>query len=109
MKNRHDNHEEYTAPTRTPDFAEESRDECSLVNFRDKLKKIQAGFYSVQVGEQLNIRIDGINVLTAHKNGIPCGNIISHYNGTMVTCIRNGRSFYAKVMTKQGDIHVFCA
>jgi hypothetical protein len=108
MKGRTDPLDSYTAPTSTPSFTPDNRDECAFISFHEKLKKIQPAFHSVKIGDELDIRIDGVNILTVHKGSTVYGNIVSSFNGSVVKCKRNGRAFKVKVLSKAGDIQVYC-
>jgi len=108
MKGKPDPYDSYTSPASTPSFTRDNKDECSLIDFIDKLKKIQAGFASVSVGDELDIRVENINVLVVYNGNTPCGNIVSSFNGKIIQCKRNGRTFRVKVLSKSGDIRVYC-
>lgn len=109
MKGRNnDSYDQYTSTINSSYTDQSNQDECIGIDFSTTLKKIQSGFYKLNIGDILEIRLESINVLNAYSDdGQICGNIVSSFNGRIVSCIRKKRDFSAKILNMSGNVQVY--
>ncbi|RZK25564.1 MAG: hypothetical protein EOO43_05180 [Flavobacterium sp.] len=81
--------------------------DCSHVNIRTKLSNIQVAFDKVNEGQLLPIKKIEPNILAVlnHDKEI-CGYISTTVNKKLLDCIENGFTYWAKVISKFGDINI---
>ena len=109
MKGKSDPFDNYTLPIHNSFTESKSDDECSNTNFSSKLVKLTAAFDRVKLQESLHIELQGTSVLIAkNSRNEPCGNLVSVYNGKIISCIGKGKKFKAIVVDLDGMITVRC-
>lgn len=79
-------------------------DDCSKITFTIRLSNVTDAVKSTKIGDTLRLQSEGNSIVAKNPRGGTCGYIASAHNADLLSCMKKGRTFIAKVLEASKDV-----